>query len=199
MGYFSFHVLGWRYIYIVKSNNWCLLTSFLCWGDMNDNMGQQTWCSPVLVLKYSVHLTGRVALSNTNPFAGNWHSKVPRTFSRSPRSLIWWRHQMETFSALLALWAGNSPVTGEFPSQRPVTHSFDVFFDLRLNKRLGKQSWGWWFETPLRSLWRHCNAMPAGGLAPVAAWPAGTLSSGPPIVCDQERSTVGLHVCTCAR
>ena len=42
---------------------------------------------------------------------------------------------METFSALLAICAGNSPVTGEFPSQRPVTWSFDVFFDLRLNKR----------------------------------------------------------------
>ena len=35
---------------------------------------------------------------------------------------------METFSALLALCAGNSPVTGEFPSQRPVTRSFDIFF-----------------------------------------------------------------------
>ena len=43
---------------------------------------------------------------------------------------------METFSALLAICAGNSPVPGEFPSQRPVTRSFDVFFDLRLNKRL---------------------------------------------------------------
>ena len=64
---------------------------------------------------------------------------------------------METFSALLALCAGNSPVTGEFPSQRPVTRTFNVFFDLRLNKRLSKQSWGWWFETPSRSLWRHCN------------------------------------------
>ena len=51
----------------------------------------------------------------------------------------------------------NSPVTGEFPSQRPVTRSFDVFVDLRLKKRLSKQSWGWWFETPSRSLWRHCN------------------------------------------
>ena len=66
----------------------------------------------------------------------------------------WWRHQMETFSALLALCAGNSPVPGE----RPVTRSCDVFFDLRLNKRLSKQSWGWWFETPSHSLWRHCNA-----------------------------------------
>ena len=43
----------------------------------------------------------------------------------------------------------------EFPAQRPVTRSFDVFFDLRLNKRLSKQPWGWWFETPPWSLWRH--------------------------------------------
>ena len=68
-----------------------------------------------------------------------------------------WRHQMETFSALLALCAGNSLVSGKFPSQRPVTRSFDVLFDLRLNIRLSKQSWGWWFETPSCSLWRHCN------------------------------------------
>ena len=47
---------------------------------------------------------------------------------------------METFSALLALCGGNSPVTGEFPAQRPVARSFDVVFYLRLNKRLSKQS-----------------------------------------------------------
>ena len=64
---------------------------------------------------------------------------------------------METFSALLAICAGNSPVPGEFPTQRPVTRSFDVFFDLRPNKRLSKQTWGWWFETLSCSLWRHCN------------------------------------------
>ena len=64
---------------------------------------------------------------------------------------------METFSALLAICAGNSSVTGEFPTQRPVTRSFDVSFDLRLNKRLSKQSWGWWFETPSHPLSRHCN------------------------------------------
>ena len=71
----------------------------------------------------------------------------------------WWRHQMETFSALLAICAGNSPVPGEFPTQRPVTRSFDVYFDLRPNKRLSKQSWGWWFETQSRPLWRHRNAL----------------------------------------
>ena len=71
--------------------------------------------------------------------------------------LSWWRHQMEAFSALLALCAGNSPVPDEFPTQRPVTRSFDVFFDLRPNKQLSKHSWGWWFETLSCSLWRHCN------------------------------------------
>ena len=46
---------------------------------------------------------------------------------------------------------------GEFPTQRPVTRSFDIFFDLDLNKQLSKQSRGWWFETPSGSLWRQCN------------------------------------------
>ena len=67
----------------------------------------------------------------------------------------WWRHQMEKFSALLAICTGNSPMTGEFPAQRPVTRSFDVFFYPLLNKRWSKQWWGWWFETPSRPLWRH--------------------------------------------
>ena len=50
---------------------------------------------------------------------------------------------------------GNSPVTGEFSSQRPVTRNFDVFFDLHLNKRLSKQSRRRWLEMPSCSLWRH--------------------------------------------
>ena len=54
--------------------------------------------------------------------------------------------------------AGNSPVNGEFPSQRPFTRSFDVFCDLRRNKPLSKQSWVWRFEMPSRLLWRHCNS-----------------------------------------
>ena len=66
---------------------------------------------------------------------------------------------METFSAFLAICAGNSPGTGEFPAQRPVTRSFDIFFDLRRIKRLTKQSWGWWFEALSCPLWRHSNVM----------------------------------------
>ena len=45
---------------------------------------------------------------------------------------------------------------GEFPAQRQVTRSFDVFFDRRPNKRLSKQPWGWWFKTPSWSLWSQC-------------------------------------------
>ena len=81
------------------------------------------------------------------------HICVIRSHWVNATTSIWWRHQMETFSALLAICAGNSPGT----AQRPVMRSFDVFFDLRLNKWLCKQSRGWWFETLLCPLWRHCN------------------------------------------
>ena len=64
----------------------------------------------------------------------------------------WWCHQMETFSVLLVFCEGKPTITGGLPSQSPVTWSFDVFFDLRLNKRLSKQSSTLRFETPSRSL-----------------------------------------------
>ena len=88
---------------------------------------------------------------------------MPREATSNP----WWRHQMETFSASLAICVGNSPGPGEFPTQRPVTRSFDVYFDLRPNKWLSKQSWGWWFETLSCSLWRHRNAMVSLSQGPV--------------------------------
>ena len=65
--------------------------------------------------------------------------------------------QMEILSALMAICAANSPVPGEFPTQRPVTRSFDIFFDLLLNKRLRNQSWCWWFETPASYLLSWCH------------------------------------------
>ena len=66
---------------------------------------------------------------------------------------------MEIFSTLLALCVGNSPVTSEFPAQRPVTRSFHVFFDPCQNKRYSKQWWGWWFEMPSCPLWHCCNVL----------------------------------------
>ena len=78
---------------------------------------------------------------------------------------------METFSALLAICAGNSPVPGEFPTQRTVTRSFDVYFDLRPNKRLSKQSWGWWFETPSLPLSDRSSTPNVEGLPDLADLP----------------------------
>ena len=71
------------------------------------------------------------------------------------KSKAWWHQQIETFSVLLVLCEGNPPVTHGFHSQRPVTQSFDAFFDLCVNKRLSKQSWCQWFEMPSCSLWHH--------------------------------------------
>ena len=110
-----------------------------------------------VIISY-VSVNGNLVSVNSYPrgMEDQWLSLTPGWLVRR-RDITWWRHQMETFSALLALCSGNSPVTGEFLTQRPVTRSFDVFLDQRLNKRLSKQSWGWWFETPSRTLWRHCN------------------------------------------
>ena len=89
---------------------------------------------------------------------------------RCSKFVAWWRHQMETFSALLALCAGP---TGEFPSQRPVTRSFDV--------RLSKQWWGWWFEMPSRPLWRHSNVDCAIVWLPQCQWShAENMGNSPP-------------------
>ena len=73
-------------------------------------------------------------------------------FHDSHDDVIKWKHFPRHWPL-----CGEFTFTGEFPAQRPVTRRFDVFFDLRLNKRLSKQSWGWWFETPWCSLWRHGN------------------------------------------
>ena len=82
----------------------------------------------------------------------------PTSFCGFPDHMI--TSSNRNISALLAICAGNSPVTGEFPAQRPVTRSFDVSFDLRLNTRLSKQWWGWWFETPSYPLRTHCSHYP---------------------------------------
>ena len=76
----------------------------------------------------------------------------------------WWPHQQNIMMTssngnifrITGPLCGEFTGPGEFPTQRPVTWSFDVFFH-RLNKRLSKQPWGWWFETPSWSLWRQCN------------------------------------------
>ena len=113
------------------------------------------WMSKVL--GPSLKFSGGLTKLGLNFLVTRPQNNKPVTLWLKFWSTSWWRHQMETFSALLAICAGNSPVPGEFPTQRPVTRSFDVYFDLRPNKWLSKQSWGWWFETLSCSLWRHRN------------------------------------------
>ena len=119
-------------------------------------------CTNTMVIKTNdcggcknIHISATVRMTNRCDCSG-FKVDLPWSLIICVK-ITWWRHQMVIFSALLALCVGNTPVTGQFPSQRPVTRSFDIFFDLRLNKRLSKQSRGSWFETQSYSLWRHCN------------------------------------------
>ena len=93
---------------------------------------------------------------------GKMNGEVQRTRGAIHDDAIKWKQ----LSALLAFCERDPPVIGGFPSWRLATRSFDVFFELRLNKRLGKQSKRRWFQTLSCSLWRYCNAndLLVGGL-----------------------------------
>ena len=110
-----------------------------------------------IVLRFPIHnvLDSLIKVFVSNERVQIWYQIVVCQESLHNIVSIWWRLQMEAFSALLAICAGNSPV----PRTKSVTRSCDVFFDLRLNKRLSKQWWGWWFQTTSRPLWRHCNEL----------------------------------------
>ena len=104
--------------------------------------------------QHTICIKEYVTFNTSVAFVGgmNWHY-----YRNEPEFMM--TSSNGNISALLAICAGNSPVPGEFTTKRPVTLSFDVFFDLRLSKRLSKQWWGWWFETLSCPLWRHCNVL----------------------------------------
>ena len=141
--------MGWNYLCILKVQ-WCTRWSLETDKWFNLTLYQACGYLSMLWLKLN-HVSRRDTCRSNHTLCAFRHSVCV------DRVGTWWRHQMEIFSALLAICAENSPIPGEFPAQRPVTRSFDVFFDLRLNKRLSKQSGDWWFETPVWSLWRHRN------------------------------------------
>ena len=149
--------IGW--ILIIKVNS-CYSTSLYALHFCNENTARWWFVVSIICqVKICIYCIKKNCLcveicvelcTGRDKNAAGWGQKT----ANKP----WRRHQMETFTALLALCEENSPVTNEFSSQRPVKRSFDVFIDLHLKKRLSKQSIRWWFETPLRSLLRHCNA-----------------------------------------
>ena len=157
----------WEVIRIDENPNWTISSIYIACFTIRLDFRQVPECASLYfvsntnyVLSRSNYLCDRLIRTFIKGwFEDNcWHNTRNRHLAWEPkvRHRSWRRHQMEPFSALLALCAGNSPVPGEFPAQRPVTRSFDVVFGLRLRKQLNKQSWGWWFETRSRSLW-HCN------------------------------------------
>ena len=159
-------ILRWRVLWNTKQlprlcygcDKWHLVQSYsMSWQITNDALGKlDEWPDPYDTKLNDVAIWHSKQSSNSHnnciPFVETHISLTTMQAKHVKwtrlKHLSWWRHQMETFSALLVLCAGNSPVLGEFPAQRPVTRGFDVFFDLRPNKRLSKQSRGWWFETP---------------------------------------------------
>ena len=159
---FDLFVIAWfrEHIYVFRAedsyNNATVLHIHILPYDMSAR-----WCFCWLNLLFSLRFAEALLFVICAGFGGGvgvtealFHLLLDKV---SSHRCMTWRHQMETFSALLAFCAGNSPITGDFPAQRPVTQSFDVFFDLRLNRQLSKQRRHRWFETPSRSLWRHCK------------------------------------------
>ena len=109
---------------------------------IQENAFKRDWKMATICLGLNV-------LMMTSPYRNIFHVTGPLSYrirnlwQVSPHfhGISWWRHQMETFTALLALCSGNLPFSPvNFPHKRPVTRSFDVFFEFRLNKRLSKQS-----------------------------------------------------------
>ena len=147
-----------EFVPIMTSMQWCCGDPCKIWLSLNGSnryvcfintvnreIDERSFCNPHLQAVFSTIMLSCNILTH----------RFMRFFDElRPESL-----QNPMMSALLAICAGNSPVPGEFPAQRPVARSFDVFFDLRVNKRLSKQSWGWWFETLARPLWPHRNAL----------------------------------------
>ena len=98
-------------------------------------------------------------INNNDPNTERWGTPhvTPPSADRTPFTIIMMTSSNGNIFRVTGPLCGEFTGPGEFPAQRPVTRSFDGFVDLRPNKRLSKQPWGWWFETPSWSLWCHCN------------------------------------------
>ena len=96
------------------------------------------WKVYVLILRYKFQQDSCCAIVRN-----------PASKAIDPNSVITTSNSNRPFVQGIHCTKVNSPHKG--------TRSFDVFFDLRLNIRWSKHSRFWWFETPWRSLWRHCN------------------------------------------
>ena len=159
----STHIHVYTYMYIFQSSS---------------NTAKRIWTpnDPKIVRVQYDNWTHNLQTEATSPASSFQvhflHKKRCKPTFHTETHIYWnWTHTVQSmFLSMIMMTSSNENIfrvtgplcgeftgPGEFPAQRRVTRSFDVFFDLRLNKRLSKQPWGWWFETPSWSLWCHCN------------------------------------------
>ena len=169
------HILVKQHLYIETGPNFpisCLKILGICFVAtgtvthfvLNFDLHEKTVPFPCLNIRNTItSLSWNCAEMNWAKSKSKFHIGIPQSYILWRRNGLRWNGIMTslngTFSELIAICAGNSPVTGEFPTQRLMTRSYVVFFDMRLNKGLSKQSWSWWFDSPSHPLWRHCNGL----------------------------------------
>ena len=146
--------VGWYHL------NWASYDWAMYWSGLGGVQRVQ-----ILLILHSI----KVIYSGSSLLCAQWNDITVHDDSMAlKRSTHYWKFVSIMTSSNGNIFRVTGPLCGEFtgpgefPTQRPVTRSFDVFFDLRLNKRLSKHSWGWWFETLSWSLWRHHNGESGG-------------------------------------
>ena len=130
--------------------------SFLCsvWPLYDLDSTLSPWPPDLVILE--VPLSGSFTAQDFNQYPGPWNCMAWCTRTGPELAKIMMTSSNEDIFHITVRLCGE--FTSEFSTQRPVTQSFDVFFDLRLNKQLNKQ-WGWWFGMTSRPLWRDCNVL----------------------------------------
>ena len=136
---------SWRLTHWPLGPRWALVMKLLSRGE----------CHRALLMIVNISL--RFRQPSSHHLSQHWPRFLrPYGVARSYHNdVIEWKH-FPRYSPFVQ-GIHRSPVNS--PHKRPVTRSFDVSLICALNKRLSKQSWGWWFETPSRSFWRRCNVL----------------------------------------
>ena len=125
------------------------------WGRLNTNISPHRYRDPHyrVTIIMGIFIPGKtVFILKQGPVLGHdWKFLEIQCSNNKYDDVIKWNHFPRYWSFVRVIHRSpvNSPHKGQWCRA--------LVFDLRMNKRLSKQSWGWWFETPSRSLWRHCN------------------------------------------
>ena len=115
---------------------------------------------PMLIYCWLEPLETNLTFESKNKIFLSWH--FVEMLPEIPTILSMWlcfvlSSSFDSSSADWLFFMMTSSIGNIFRVTGPVTRSFDIFFDLRLNKRLSKRPRHRWFGTSSPPLWRHCN------------------------------------------